>query len=956
MTKKLLLILLFCSVVFAEEKPYRIINSFNGGELSPLLSAREDISKYQSGCSLLENMITLPQGGIQKRPGTQYIATVFDANYPTKLIPFNYSTGISYVIEAGEDYMRFFRDGTLVLGTGTTPYNLATNYDSSEAFDAQFTQSADVMYFSEPNHFPQKLSRHDNNDWTIESIPITTGPFMAENITDTTVWLDSVSPNNVTGSQIYSASSGTSTASQAFNDSSNADGEGWITAVGNVANQYIQVNFSSPVTVKKIRIQPCWNKTTSTYDVRHCRIDGKANLNDQWTKIPVTSWSGRCSVYEVNEIEIEQIANYTDWAEVEVNNIADYNYMRVYCYDNWGSLTRTALKEVEMFESDVNMIASADIFDPNHVGSLWKLRHHRNDKAITGVLDANESSDNLTIKKRQVKRTTGGSSVVFKKSAGSLSQSMSIGEDVEFQFTTHGTWEGTVALEKSTDDGVTWQTVVKKHSKEDTNIDFEGTEDEKGDVLYRVTMTDWVAAATNACTYALNVMDYYNEGIVRVLSYVDANEVGVEIIRDVNDTNATTKWSEGEWSTYRGFPRTVTFFEDRLLFGGNNNKPDTIWGSVTGDYENFKQGADDDDSISFTLASRQLNEIKWMSGQKTLLIGTSGAEWTVGGSEDNPLTPSNVRAKQQSAYGSADLPAIYANDTVLFFQRNAKKIREMAYNWELDSYISPDMTILNKEITGDGIVNAAFQQIPDSLLWCVIADGNLATFAYERKEQITAWSKQITDGLFESVAVIHGSPEDEVWVETKRSINSANVRYIERFKPREFAEANDAYYVDCGKTYTTDVNVITTLNHLNSESVFILADANIVEANDVTHTLKSVSGNSVTLGRVSQKVHVGLPYTVQMKTMPLSWIAQGTTVQGRIKRINEVIARWYRSGDFSIGKDSTHKEAYLITGQTTDEDRKTFPPGYDRSGYVYVYQYSPEPFTLLALMMEFQVY
>jgi len=396
------------------------------------------------------------------------------------------------------------------------------------------------------------------------------------------------------------------------------------------------------------------------------------------------------------------------------------------------------------------------------------------------------------------------------------------------------------------------------------------------------------------------------------------------------------------------------FFEDRLMFGGNISQPDTIWGSVTSDYENFTEGAEDDDALNFTLSSRQVNVIEWLIGKNKILIGTSGAEWTLDGAADEPLSPSSVEAIQQSTYGSANLQATLANESVLFFQRGAEKMRELAYNWELDSYVAPDMTILANQIADDGIVDTAFQKTPDSILWCARTDGELPIFSYERKENITAWSRLITedsssDSDFESVARIHGDPEDEIWVIVERMIDDETARYIEQFQPRDFgSDPCDAFYVDCGATYTTDVNSITDLTWLEGESVVALADGEIIT--DLT-----VDSNTVTLGGVYQQVQIGIPYTVQLRTMPLSWIEQGVTIQGRIKRISEVVARWYESGDFSIGKDADTLQTYSITGQTTSVDRKTFPPGFSREGYVFVYQRSPEPLTLLSIMLEFKV-
>ncbi|KKK69458.1 hypothetical protein LCGC14_2933830, partial [marine sediment metagenome] len=318
-------------------------------------------------------------------------------------------------------------------------------------------------------------------------------------------------------------------------------------------------------------------------------------------------------------------------------------------------------------------------------------------------------------------------------------------------FTTHGTWKGQVAVQRNYTIGAAhgdsgWETVLPYTSGDEggagdaTNVTTTGTE-EDGNADYRIKFLVDVSGIVLPIftTDQIEVI-----GIVEITSVTSSTEAIGTVIKTLGSTDATYKWSEGSWSNYRGWPQAVTFFEDRLMFGGNTAQPDTIWGSVSSDYQNMTAGADDDDAVIFTLSSRQVNVIEWIIGKDKLLIGTSGAEWTIAGGTDEPLTPSNVIAKQHSAYGSANLQATLANESVLFFQRGKEKMRELAYNWELDSYIAPDMTILANLVTNSGIDETAFQKIPDSILWCVRNDGELPVFSYERKENITAWSRMVT--------------------------------------------------------------------------------------------------------------------------------------------------------------------------------------------------------------------
>lgn len=522
---------------------------------------------------------------------------------------------------------------------------------------------------------------------------------------------------------------------------------------------------------------------------------------------------------------------------------------------------------------------------------------------------------------------------------------------------TLGTWTGTLEVQRNytigaAHDNANWETVYTFKSTNDRNVIADGQETED-DADYRCILTTSGDDAEPLSAY-FRISDIDHSGVVEIASVTSPTSATATVIKSLASTDPTYRWSEGAWSNYRGWPRTVTFFEDRLVFGGNKSNPDTIWASVSSDYENFLAGANDDDALNFTLSSRQVNVIQWLNGKEKLMIGTSGAEWSMGGEADEGLTPNNRVANQHSNHGSANLQAILAGESILFFQRGAQKMRELAYNWESDSYVAPDMTILSDHITGDGIIDVAFQKIPTSIVWCVREDGQIALFVYERQEIITAWSRLITDGEFESVAIVPGDPEDEVWVSVKRTINESDVRYIEYFSDRDFGtDVDDAYYVDCGVTYDDDATTaITNLGHLIAEEVYILGDGAI-------QTAKTVDGSGDIAITSASTVQVGLPFTVQLKTTPLSYPAEGSTILGRKKRINEVMSYYYNSGDFYIGPNTTDKELLSITSMDSSDvdtdDRVSFPAGYDRYGYITVYQKSAEPLTLLSLLIEFEV-
>ena len=248
------------------------------------------------------------------------------------------------------------------------------------------------------------------------------------------------------------------------------------------------------------------------------------------------------------------------------------------------------------------------------------------------------------------------------------------------------------------------------------------------------------------------------------------------------------------------YPSCVAFFEERLGWASTDNEPTTIWLSKSGDYENMTTGTTDDAALKFTINADGVNRIRWMIPQNFLFIGSVDAEWRFGGATSaDPITPTSVNAKRQSANGSSNVAAILVGDIVIYVQYHGRKVFQFNYTLETDSYVSSPLTKLSRHVTEGKVVDIAYQQEPDPIVWYVRGDGVLLTMAFYSAEKVVAWSRHITDGEYESVAIIHGPDEDEVWTSVLRM--DGTKRYIECFKPREFGVKEDAFFVDCGLTF-----------------------------------------------------------------------------------------------------------------------------------------------------------
>lgn len=404
----------------------------------------------------------------------------------------------------------------------------------------------------------------------------------------------------------------------------------------------------------------------------------------------------------------------------------------------------------------------------------------------------------------------------------------------------------------------------------------------------------------------------------KITGYTSTTVVEVTLTQAVGATTATANWRLGLWSDTTGYPGCVTFYEDRLGWAGATGAPDRFDFSKTGDYENmaptaYDTGATvaDDNALSFTLRSKKVQVIRWMEDdEQGLLIGTVSGEWMVRPSSLNEaLTPTNINAKQMTSYGSLNLPAIKTGKASIFVQRSGRKVRELTFVYVDNAYRAPNMTVLAEHITLSGIKDFAYQQEPQSLVWCARNDGVLAGFTYERDQNVLGWHRHILGGvsdadgadvLVESVASIPSSDEvrDELWLIAQRYVNGRAVRYVEYLTPiwERGTAREDAFFVDCGLTYDgAATTTISGLWHLVGETVTILADG-------ATHPTKVVSAlGQITLDRSASVVQVGYGYNSDGATLRNNSGAADGTAQGKTQRKHRVGFRLHDTLGLKVG-------------------------------------------------------
>jgi len=343
----------------------------------------------------------------------------------------------------------------------------------------------------------------------------------------------------------------------------------------------------------------------------------------------------------------------------------------------------------------------------------------------------------------------------------------------------------------------------------------------------------------------------FRDGYGIITAFTSTTVVTIEILIDMGSTSASTDWSLGSFSTTTGFPSCVSFFEQRLVFAASVNNPQTVYFSKSGDYENMDANIGgtvaDDDAIIYTIASNQVNAIRFLTSARTLIIGTAGGEFVVsGGGDNNAVTPTNIMIKKQSNHGAANVDAISVGNATLFLQRAKRKIRELAYNFDVDGYIAPDLTILAEHITEGNVVEMAYQEEPLAIIWCVRGDGQLIALTYQREQEVVAWHRHIIGGEFEtgdavveSVAVIPtDDSEYELYMIVKRTIDGSTARYVEYLHTFNFDQTDN-----------TSFNYLDSQLSLSKSQTTLTADIN---ATATTVPVASVSGLSA-----SGKIKIG---------------------------------------------------------------------------------------------------
>lgn len=411
------------------------------------------------------------------------------------------------------------------------------------------------------------------------------------------------------------------------------------------------------------------------------------------------------------------------------------------------------------------------------------------------------------------------------------------------------------------------------------------------------------------------------------------------------------------------YPSAVTYHEQRRWLAGTNLKPQVVWATRTGTESNLTSSipSQDADGMEFRAANSQYNQIRHLIPLGDLVALTAGGEFRIYSEGAPAITPTSVTIKAQGYTGASNVQPVVTSGAILYVQAQGSRVRELGYGGEAANYgyRSIDVSLMAPHrFNGYTLKQMAFVRAPDPTLWAVRNDGVLLGLTYLPDQKVYGWHAHDTDGVFESVAVVAEGNEDVLYAVVRRVVNARTVRYVERLHTRVFTAAADAFYVDSGLTYSgAPVSTVSGLWHLEGKTVQILADGAV-------ESTKVVTGGAVTLGTAASKVHVGLPYVSDLRTLPLAIESQMAAGQGTAKNITKVHVRVSQSSLVKAGPDFDRLREYparavsdpygsppaLRDGELT----LGVDPQWSQDGAVCARQDEPLPLTVLSMVLEFQ--
>lgn len=517
--------------------------------------------------------------------------------------------------------------------------------------------------------------------------------------------------------------------------------------------------------------------------------------------------------------------------------------------------------------------------------------------------------------------------------------------ELSWKFTTHGTWEGTVKIQISNNDGQTW----KDYRTYTSNKDYNVTDSGKIAAGARLKYISDIKSGSVNCD--LSILPFMQYGVVEITSVENSKTAKVNILNGIKEGEPSHQWKLGSWNRGKGYPKLCTFYQDRFIVAATDSKPNFIWFSRTGDYPNFgvekvEGTITDDSAITLPVINRKMCEIRHLVPANDLIILTSGNEWIVSG--DKTITPTNCNLKTQTQRGALSCEPQFIGNRCVFVQERGGTVRDMGYSYESDNYTGQDLTLFVKtRVRGYLTITSAYAQDPDSIIYYIRNDGEINCLTYIPEQKVYGWSHFVTNGKYLYCESVSEGEQDSLYILVERTLQGKKVKCIERMVPLYSDDVN--VFLDCYVEFKSS-NAIDSINipHLSGQTVQVVIDDNqqpdVVVPDDGLLQL-NVSGSNI---------KIGLPFTSKIRVPSVEMQMQDGTLQGRVATVSRVVLRVHKSFGGKIGRtfdrmdDITLPPDKLFTG-----DKPVILPkmgvNYSTDTSICIKHNDPFPFNLLSI-------
>ena len=912
---------------------------FNGGIWSEQLKGRYDLGNYKSAARTCENFIPTRYGQVEKRAGTKHLgfAKEFltgEASRKCVLVPFQFSVNTKFILEMGDQYIRFWsndlqvdvedRDtvwatttayvvGDAVTESGTTYtcitahtsdattfatdaanwyaltakiLEVETPYLEAELYEIQTRAVNDVVYITHPNHPVGKLTRLADDNWTYDVADLDL-PFVDPDVNSFDVTITS---SDVNGTVTLTAS------------------------------------------------EDLWDSSYVGSEIRLRHIDEGDIKSFGSTGYPAT---------------VPAFSPTTVYATG--NDV----------YDNAGAPKRYMFDVVEDY--DPSAVWASGTYAINDLVTFGG--------SVYICVDPHTSADDPTVNTGDWSLVTKPQNAPFYFEDGIKRADFTLSEGWSFQ--TRGIWNGIWSLQRSTDGGTTFVTIKSLSSTDDQNYLVEENEDGE-EVIIRVKQIAIPDDTSKNMPATFTQLSGSRYGIAEITAVTDSLDATATVRQRIFVAGEPTlSWQESAFSPRQGYPRTITLFDNRLVVAGTAKKPQGFFYSGISDYENFTGGTLADSPFFVETLSDDQSSVQWLATQRELFIGTESIEGVLTTrKQDEAQSPENLPiVRWNESMGSAHRAALPLRDSLLILQRGRTTLNILAYSLERDGYSGEEVSLLCPQLFSSGVLQMTHQREPYTGAFTVQEDGTIAHMIYEPKLEVTGWCKYTTQGgNFESIAVLPSSldddvlwgsktDEDDLWCVVERTINGTTRRHIERFTTgnvakQEAGEADNLYYLDAAvKATGTGLTSVSGLDHLEGETVCVLADG--IKGSYI------VSGGSITLSVAADTVIVGLPVTSTFEPFDLEMqFKQDNTFSKRKQLYDSKLLVWRSLGGSIASDGEDYKDLiYHVAGETMDESVPLkdewieifHESAHSRQKFWRIRHDEPYPFTLQAVVQTFTV-